>query len=171
MYTYILVCTCTNLDVQTINGMYWYILVCTDHVTGFRGKHRDAAMLEEPGPSVESENGHEDGDPSPCPEDEEFFLRPDAGAMDEAIGKFLDGLDGQERSGFQELHRFLETLPVPATKETSSMTHAEAIVGRFLPDMDDEQRKRFTPTEIIMYKHALEYRYIPVYTSTYLYVS
>ena len=86
MYTYMLVRTCTNLDVHTINGMYWYILVCTDHVTGFRGKHRDAAMLEEPGPSVESEHGHEDRDPSPCPEDEEFFLRPDAGAMDEAIG-------------------------------------------------------------------------------------
>ena len=81
-------------------------------------------MLEEPGPSVESEHRPEDGDPSPCPEDEEVFVRPDAGAMDEAIGKFLDGLDGQERSGFQELHRFLETLPVPATKETNSMTHA-----------------------------------------------
>ena len=122
-------------------------------------------------PSVESEHGHEDGDPSPCPEDEEFFVRPDAVAMDEAIGKFSDGLEGQEHSGFKELHRFLATLPVPATKETSSMTHSEAIEGRFLPDMDDEQRKRFTPTELIIYKHALEYRYIPVYTSTYLNVS
>ena len=100
MYMYIRVCACTCLDVQTKNSMYWYILVCTDHVTGFRGRHRDAAMLEEPGPSVESEHRPEDGDPSPCPEDDEFFVRPDAGAMDEAIGKFLDGLDGQERSGF-----------------------------------------------------------------------
>ena len=50
MYKYILVCTYTCLDVQTKNGMYWYVLVCTDHVTGFQGKHRDAAMLEEPGP-------------------------------------------------------------------------------------------------------------------------
>ena len=39
MYTYILVCTYTYLDVQTKNGMYWYILVCTDHVTGFGGRH------------------------------------------------------------------------------------------------------------------------------------
>ena len=53
-------------------------------------------MLEEPEPSVESEHGHEDGDPSPCPEDEEFFVRPDAVAMDEAIGKFSDGLDAVE---------------------------------------------------------------------------
>ena len=153
--------------------MYWYILVYTHHVTGFRGKHRDAAVLEEPGPSVESEHGHEDGDPSPCTVDKEVFVRPDAAAMDEAIGKFLDGLEGQERSGFQELHSFLATLPasVPVTKETSSMTHAEAIEGRFLPDMDNEQRKIFTPSEIILYKHALEYKYIPVYTSKYLYVS
>ena len=46
MYKYILVCTYTCLDVQTKNSMYWYVLVCTDHVTGFRGKHRDAAMLD-----------------------------------------------------------------------------------------------------------------------------
>ena len=39
MYKYILVCTYTCLDVQTKNSMYWYVLVCTDHVTGFRGKH------------------------------------------------------------------------------------------------------------------------------------
>ena len=82
MYMYILVCTYTCLDVQTKISMYWYILVCTDHITGFRGRHRDAAMLEEPGPSVDSEHGHEDGDPSPCPEDGVFFVRPDAGAMD-----------------------------------------------------------------------------------------
>ena len=47
MYSYILVCTFTYLDVQNKNGMYTYILVCTHPVTGFRGKHRDTAMLEE----------------------------------------------------------------------------------------------------------------------------
>ena len=80
--------------------------------------------------------------------------------MEEAIDKFLDGLDGQERSGFEEMHRFLATLPIPSAKESRSMTHAEAIQGQFLPDMDEEQRKRFTPSELIMYKHALEHRYL-----------
>ena len=42
--------------------------------------------------------------PSPCPEDEEFFVRPDVAAMEGAIGKFLDGLKGQERRGFEEMH-------------------------------------------------------------------
>ena len=80
-------------------------------VTGFRGGHRDAAMLDAYHPPVEQEP--EEGDPSPlaCPEDEEFFVRPDVAAMAEAIGKFLDGLEGQERSGFEELHQFLAKLP------------------------------------------------------------
>ena len=30
-----------------------------------------------------------EGDPDPCPEDEEFFVRPDAGDMEEAIDKFF----------------------------------------------------------------------------------
>ncbi len=82
--------------------------------------------------------------------------------MEETKSKFLDGMEGQERSGFQEMHRFLAKLPVPATKESRGMTHAEAIDGKFLQDLDEEQRKRFTPTELIMYKHAQEYRYIAI---------
>ncbi len=62
-------------------------------------------------PPVESEQEHDEDDPAPCPEDEEFL-------------------------------------------------HAEAIDGKFLLDLDEEQRKRFTPSELIMYKHAQEYRYI-----------
>ena len=109
---------------------------------------------------VQSEPDPEEGDHAPCPEDEGFLVRPDAAGMEEAIGKFLDGLEGQERSGFEELHQFLAKLPVPATKQCSSMKHSEAIVGQFLQDMDEEQRKRFTPTQLIMYKHAQDFRYI-----------
>ena len=53
--------------------IYQYILVYTSYpVTGFRGGHRDAAMLDASQPPVEQEP--EEGDPSPCPEDEEFFV-------------------------------------------------------------------------------------------------
>ena len=92
---------------------------------------------------IESEPEPVDGDPVPCPEDEEYFVRPNAGDMEEAIDIFLDGLDGQERSGFAEMHCFLATLPIPSAKESRSMTAAEAIQGQLLPDMDEEQRKRF----------------------------
>jgi hypothetical protein len=61
-------------------------------------------MREVAQPPVESELEHDEGDPAPCPEDEEFFVRPDAAGMEEAIGKFLDGTEGQERSVFQEMH-------------------------------------------------------------------
>ncbi len=75
--------------------IYQYILVYTSYpVTGFRGRHHDAAMLDASQPPVEQEP--EEGDPSPCPEEEEFFVRPDAAGMEEAIDKFLDGLEGQE---------------------------------------------------------------------------
>ncbi len=46
-----------------------------------------------------------------------FFVRPDAAGMEVAIGKFLEGMEGQERSGFEELYQCLAKLPVPATKQ------------------------------------------------------
>ncbi len=39
------------------------------------------------------------------------------------------------------------------------MTHAEALEGRYLPNMSEEEQKRFTPSELILYKHALEYKW------------
>ncbi len=50
------------------------------------------------------------------------------------------------------------------------MTHAEALDGKFLPYLVEEQRKRFTPSELIMYQHAQDYRYISLYTSIYMYI-
>ncbi len=79
--------------------------------------------------------------------------------MEEAIGKFLDGLEGQERRGFEKMHQFLATLPVSTPQESKEMTHAAALEGKFLPDLDEEQRKRFTQTKLIMYRHAQVFRY------------
>ena len=39
------------------------------------------------------------------------------------------------------------------------MTHSEAIEAHFLPNMSEEEQKRFTPSELILYKHALEYKW------------
>jgi hypothetical protein len=99
---YILVYTC----------IYYYLYP----VTGFRGGHPDAAMLDVSQPPVEQEPV--EGDPYPCPEDEEVFVRPDVAGMEEAIGKFLDCLEGQERRGFEEIHRFLSTLQVPTPQDS-----------------------------------------------------
>ncbi len=101
----------------------------------------------------------EEGGPNPCPEDEEFQKAPDADSMEEAIGKFMGDLEGQERAGFSQIHSLLQRLPVPGQKETRSMTHSEAIEADFLPNMSEEEQKRFTPSELNLYKHELEYKW------------
>ncbi len=88
----------------------------------------------------------DEGDDNPCTEDEEFFQgRPDADDMEEAITKFFYGMEGQERSGFKDLHRFLGRLPLPIVKGYSGMPHSEALEGGFIPKIDEEEQKRFTP--------------------------
>ena len=111
-------------------------------------------------PPAEASLEQDERDPDPCPEDEGFFEAPDAESKEEAINKFLDGLEGQERGGFKDMHRFLDCLPVPVGKEIRSMHHAEARAGQFLPYMDEDRmsQKRFTPFELTLYKNAVEYR-------------
>jgi hypothetical protein len=78
--------------------------------------------------------------------------------MEQAIAKFLDGMEGQERNGFKNLHRFLGRLPVPVAKGDRAMLHSEALEGGFITKMDEEEQKRFTLSELLLYRHALEYR-------------
>ncbi len=63
-----------------------------------------------------SEEGHlgppdEEGGPNPCPWYDEVFNSPDAESMEEAIGKCMEGLQGQEHTGFTQLHRLLRHVP------------------------------------------------------------
>ncbi len=86
-------------------------------------------MMQEPSSAPEGVDP-EGGDHRPCPEDhcdEEFFSAQDAASMEGAINKFMVGLEGQERSGFAQIHRLLSRLPVPVQKKTRIMTHAHAI--------------------------------------------
>jgi hypothetical protein len=125
---------------------------------GFHGSRSDEDMLAGGPVSMQPHVTDDDeGDNTPCTEDEEFFQgRPDADTMEEAITKFLDGMEGQERGGFKDLHRFIGRLPL---KGDQSMLHSEALEGGFIPSMDAEEQKRFTPSELLLYRHALEYRY------------
>jgi hypothetical protein len=138
-------------------------LYCTEAcLTGFRGARRDENMRM---PDVQPMHADaEHGNQDPCQEDEEFFeSRPDAATMEEAIGKFMDGMEAQERGGFKELHSLLARLPVPTVKASQAMTHKDALEGGFLPSMTEEEQKRFTPSELLLYKHALEYRFEQVH--------
>ncbi len=46
--------------------------------------------------------------------------------MEEAIGKFMEGMEKQERTGYAALHKLLQGLPVPVQKTAGCMTQAEA---------------------------------------------
>ena len=96
-------------------------------------------------PSLSSEQQDDDRDPDPCPsEDEELFDALDAESMEEAINKFVDGLESQERSGFDDIHWLIKHLPVPVTKAIRLMTHAQAMEAQFLPNMTEEEQKMST---------------------------
>jgi hypothetical protein len=78
--------------------------------------------------------------------------------MEEAITMFLDGMERQERSGFKDLHRLLGRLPCHDVEKVGrSLSHSRALEGGFIPKMHEEEQKRFTPSELLLYRHPLEY--------------
>ena len=98
--------------------------------SGFRGARRDGNTR------VPDQEIDESGNEDPCPEDEEFFeARPDAATMEEAIGKFMDSMEAQERDGFKDLHQFVGRLPVPTVNASQAMSHKDVLERGFLPSM------------------------------------
>ncbi len=79
--------------------------------------------------------------------------------MEKATGKFMDCMEELECNGFKDLHRLLARLPVPSVNASQEMSHKDALEGGFIPSMTKEEQKRLTPSELILYKHALEYRF------------
>ncbi len=83
--------------------------------------------------------------------------------MEEAITRFMHDMEAQERGGFKDLHGLLGRLPVPTAKASQAMTHKDTLwitlEGCFIPSMIEEEQKRFTPSVLLLYKHALEYRF------------
>ena len=79
-----------------------------------------------------------------------------------SIGKLVNGLENQERSGYHELHSLLSKLPVPVANSGMKMSHAAALEGGFLPKMTEEKQKWFTPTELLLWRNTVEYRYMSI---------
>ncbi len=144
---YVLVCTEYAQVYTDYVPVYTYMylnLNAVPYIAGFRGALQDANMRvpdvqQQPAdPGSENKGNYND----PCPEDEEFFeSRPDAETMEEAINKFMDGMEAQERGGFRDLHRFLGRLPVPTAKASQAMTHTDALGVCFLPSMNEKEQK------------------------------
>ena len=89
--------------------------------------------------------------------------RPDQEEMEQAINKFLQRLEKQEKKGFKDLATLLSHLPKPAQAwqgSARSMSVAEAMEAGFLPalDSDKDQADMFTPWELRLYRHTQDHR-------------
>ena len=96
---------------------------------------------------------------APDPHDEENMdARPDQEEMEQAINKFLQRLEKQEKRGFKDLATLLSQLPKLAQGSARSMSVAEAMEAGFLPALDKDQADMFTPSELRLYQHAQDHR-------------
>ncbi len=129
-----LACLLNHIPVYTSMEYYiqWYtsvILVYTGIFAGFRAAQLDAQMEEGP-EDTQPSSDPEGGDASRYPEDDEFFYALDAKSQEEAINRFMEGLEQQEHSGFAQIHRLLSSYssrPVPVQKTTCCMTHCHHV--------------------------------------------
>ena len=85
-------------------------------------------------------------------------VRPDQEEMEQAINKFLQWLEKQEKRGFKDLATLLSQLPKLAQGSARSMSVAEAMEAGFLPALDKDQAYMFTPSELPLYRHAQDHR-------------
>jgi hypothetical protein len=75
--------------------IYWYICRISCGTTG---------CTDGEGPEGTQPSSDPDGvDAYPCPEDDEFFGAPDAESQEEAINRFMEGLEQQERRGLNHI--------------------------------------------------------------------
>ena len=84
--------------------------------------------------------------------------RPDHEEMEQAINKFLQQLEKQEKRGFKDLATLLSHLTKPAQGSAGSMSVAEAMEAGFLPALDKDQADMFTTLELLQYRHAQDHR-------------
>ena len=88
---------------------------------------------------------------APDPHDEESMdARPDQEEMEQAINKFLQRLEKQEKRGFKDLATLLSQLPKLAQGSACSMSVVEAMEAGFLPALDKDQVYMFTLSELLL---------------------
>ena len=87
---------------------------------------------------------------------------PDKEAMEQSITDFLERFAKEERGSYRGLHTNLSLLPMPGKVDQRGLSVSDAIDGfdaGMLPRIDEEEARRFTPTEVLLYQHAQDRRY------------
>jgi hypothetical protein len=114
---------------------------------------------------VETEHEETEGDPNPCSEDDADFIRPDSEQMEEAISKFMDGMEEQEHGGFKQRHTFLSKLPVPVQTKCCAMTLLQYVITG---DSSTSQGAHLILSELWLPTYSC--MYIQVKTSIFWYI-
>ena len=89
---------------------------------------------------------------------ENMDARLDQEEMGQAINKFLQWLEKQEKMGFKDLAALLSHLPKTAQGSARSMSVVKAMETGFLPALDENQADIFTPSELLLFRHARDHR-------------
>ena len=80
--------------------------------------------------------------------------------MDAAIADFFKRLEAQEQDLYAWLHRALSHLPVPGKVDPKGHSVHAAMEAGMLQRMDDKESRCFTPSEVLLYQHAQDHRYV-----------
>ena len=67
--------------------------------------------------------------------------------MDAAIADFLRRFEAQEKELYAGLQSAVSRLPVPTKVDPKAVSVRAAIEAGMLPNMEDEEARRFTPSE------------------------
>jgi hypothetical protein len=105
-------------------------------------------------PPLSSKQPHDDRDPDPCPPEDEELLdamvhQKQRAWKGQSASLCMAGLESQERSGFDDIHRLIKHLPVHVTKAIRLMMHAQAIETQLLSNITEEEQTRFSPSELL----------------------
>ena len=80
--------------------------------------------------------------------------------MDAAISDFLKRLEAQEQEIYAGLHGALSHLPIPGKVDPKGLSVHTAMEAGMLQRMDDEEARSFTQSEVLLYRHAEDHRYV-----------
>jgi hypothetical protein len=77
----------------------------------------------------------------------------------------LRRFEKEKRGGsYHRLHAALLLLPLPGKVDQRGISFSDAIEAGMLQQMDEVEAQHFTPTEVVLYQHAQDWRYISCIT-------
>ena len=90
----------------------------------------------------------------------EFDSRPDQAAKEDSIADYLKHLKVQKNRGYRDLDAVLSCPQVLRKVDQTGVSVTTAMEAGMLQRMDDEEACHIAPTEVLLYQHAQDRRYV-----------